>query len=82
MLHYHIPEMRDVEVANIPKMQMVTFVTSDAKNFLIVGSISQAMLSKVPTNHPIIKEYLKVQFIFGLLLLKKKLMKTKFQVRM
>ncbi|CAH1414373.1 unnamed protein product [Lactuca virosa] len=51
--------MGDVVIANIPKMQTATFVTSDPRNFLIVGSISQAMLSRVLVDRPIIVEYLK-----------------------
>lgn len=59
MLHYHIPEMRDVDIVDIPKIQTTTFATSDPKNLLIVGSISQAMLSRVPVDNLIIIEYLK-----------------------
>lgn len=59
MLHYHIPEMRDDVITDIPKMKTATFVTSDPKNFLIVGSISQAMLSMIPAKNPIIIEHLK-----------------------
>ncbi|CAH1422622.1 unnamed protein product [Lactuca virosa] len=57
--------MRDVVIVDIPKMQTVMFVTSNPKNFLIVGSISQAMLSRVPTDHPIIVEYLKTTVSTG-----------------
>ncbi|CAH1422243.1 unnamed protein product [Lactuca virosa] len=51
--------MRDVIIAAIPKMQTTTCVTSDPKNFLMVGSISEAMVSRVPANNPIIVEYMK-----------------------
>ncbi|CAH1412737.1 unnamed protein product [Lactuca virosa] len=50
--------MQDVVITAIPKMRTATFITSDPKNFLMVGSLSQAMLSRVPTDHPIIVEYL------------------------
>ncbi|CAI9280977.1 unnamed protein product [Lactuca saligna] len=49
--------MRDVVITDIPKIQTTTFVTIDPKNFLIVGSLSKAMLSWVPTDHPIIVKY-------------------------
>ncbi|CAI9259547.1 unnamed protein product [Lactuca saligna] len=52
--------MRDIVIVNILKMQTTTFVTSDPKNFLIVGSILQAILSRVPTDHHIIMEYLAI----------------------
>ncbi|CAH1443768.1 unnamed protein product [Lactuca virosa] len=59
MLHYHILEMQDFVIADISKMQTAMFVSFHPKNFLIVGSFSQSMLSRVPTDHPIILEYLK-----------------------
>ncbi|CAH1437430.1 unnamed protein product [Lactuca virosa] len=59
MLHYHIPEIRDVVIADIPKMKTSMFVTFEPKNFLIVGLISQSMLSMVPAGNPVIIEYLK-----------------------
>lgn len=51
--------MQDVVIVDIPKMQTTTFVTTGLKNFIIVGSTSLAMLSRVPANNPIIVKYLK-----------------------
>ncbi|CAH1426724.1 unnamed protein product [Lactuca virosa] len=65
LLHYHIPEMRDVVIVDIPKMQTAMFVISNPKNILIVGSLSQAMLSRVPVDRPIIVEYLKTAVSTG-----------------
>lgn len=48
--------MKDV-VADIPKMKMATFVTSDPMNFTFVGSISDVMLDWVHVYSDIIKAY-------------------------
>lgn len=60
MLHYHLPKMRDIVIVDIPKMQTTMFFTTDPKNFLIVCSVSPTMLSRFPTDNPIIVEYLKI----------------------
>ncbi|CAH1415712.1 unnamed protein product [Lactuca virosa] len=65
MVHYHVLDMQDVVIADIPKMQNTNFVTTDPKNFMIVGSISQAMVSRVPADNPIIVEYLKTVVTTG-----------------
>lgn len=41
-------------------MQTTTLVTSNPKNFVIVGSIYETMLSRVPNYNPIIVEYKKI----------------------
>lgn len=56
MNHYHISEMKDVVIDDIPKMQTTKFITFDLKNIMIVGYISESMLSRVPADKPIIVE--------------------------
>lgn len=59
MHHYHIPEMTDVVIDDIPKMKTTTFVTSDPQNFMIVGSISEEMLFRVPADNSVTVKYKK-----------------------
>ncbi|CAI9301846.1 unnamed protein product [Lactuca saligna] len=52
-----VPEIKDVVVIEILKMQTTTFVTSDPKNFNFICSIPEVMLDSVPLDNDIIKSY-------------------------